>query len=116
MKNTTIRSAWDTVNPTPDQKRRMRAALESKLAASSQPQKRQEEELPDIRFLDLTLPQSPAEKTEPQKPARKGKRSAPRYQSSRPTKTNWVGTIAATAALLALVTAEIGRASCRERV
>lgn len=105
MKNTTIRSAWDTVNPTPDQKRRMRAALESKLAASSQPQKRQEEELPDIRFLDLTLPQSPAEKTEPQKPARKGKRPAPRYQSSRPTKTNWLGTIAATAALLALVTA-----------
>lgn len=104
MKNTTIRSAWDTVNPTPAQKKRMRAALEARLAASDQPRERQEE-LPDIRFMDLTLPQSPPEKTEPKEPSRKRKKPEPQYQTARPTKTNWAGTFIAAAAMLVLVTA-----------
>lgn len=72
MKNTKICHAWDTVNPTPAQKKRMRAALEAKLRADETPANARS-----------PYPQSGPEKTgegkQPQKPR-------PRYQAVQPKK------------------------------
>lgn len=81
MKDTKICHAWDTVNPTPAQKKRMRSALEARLRADETPAKSPKPEYPDIR--DVTRPQCGPEKTgegkQPQKPR-------PRYQGVQPKK------------------------------
>ncbi len=119
MKNTKICEAWDAVNPTSAQKKRMRAVLEAKLNAPAQVSsekaiwKEQKDDFPNITTMDLTTPPSGAAGKQPEKTrgtqnhasSRKEKKPQPRYQSRKPQKTSWGSVFAAVAALLVLVVA-----------
>lgn len=110
MKNRMIREAWDTVNPTQQQKERMRAALEAHLEASGKSAKRTEKGKPrpqeeQVRF-DFTLPEDPYAAKHQEKQVKAGKKER-RYYSSKQAKTNWPIQIAAIAAVL-MVTAAGG--------
>ena len=111
MKSNIIRTAWDTVNPTADQKARMRAALEAQLdeAREELPVQSRIRSVPreeDLE-LDLTLPHRhdygrPA-RNEPDSGKKRAK-SQPRYYTySSPKKKNRLGQVMAAAAVLALV-------------
>lgn len=93
MKNTTIRNAWDTVNPTAAQKKRMRAALEARLNGREEPEK-PDGDYPDITTMDLTAPEKRGQ----------AKKHKPRYQSVQPAKSRGSG-FALIAAMLAVVIA-----------
>lgn len=117
MKNTTIRKAWDTVNPTSAQKKRMRAALEARLSPpsgmpsnkDSRIEKEWEEPFPDLTTMDFAIPQSgrggKQGETQYHPKTRKKKRPQPGYQSGKPAKKSWGGVFSAVAALLVLAVA-----------
>ncbi len=117
MKNQMIREAWDTVNPTPAQKDRMRAVLEAHMEVSkpAKPKSAPLHAKPTVReelpVLDFTLPdQNPYKKRQQQEPDPQKKHSKrkpqPRYYSQKPSrKKDRFGSFAAVAAMLMVVTA-----------
>lgn len=92
MKNTTIIKAWDAVNPTDAQKKRMRAALEARLNGDKAPSQSEAGEK-----LDFTLPV-------PEKTGARTKKPRPQYQSVQPAKSRG-SVFAVLAAVLAVVIA-----------
>lgn len=92
MKNWKMVRAWDAVNPTPAQKRRMRSALEARLCSDETPPKSE-----DADILDFTPPQSGPEKT-----GKHTQKARSQYQAVQPKK-NRGSVVPLIAAMLAVV-------------
>lgn len=105
MKNSRIVKAWNTVNPTVAQKRRMRSALEAQLSGRAVQRRSVDpaKESRDLSTMDFTIATSDPEKQRESdgKDARTEKRK-PKYQSAQPAKPR-TSVFALMAAMLALV-------------
>lgn len=108
MTNRMIREAWDTVNPTQQQRERMRAALEAHLEASGRKgkgaEKNQALAQEEQEYFDFTLPEDPYAAKPQERTVKAGKKER-RYYSSKQAKTNWPAQIAAIAAVLMVTVA-----------
>ncbi len=113
MKNPVIRDAWNTVNPTPDQRSRMRAALEAQMGVSS-PEKKKKTDAPkviefeDLSALDFELPEVNYNPPQPKKEEapKKNAKPQPRYSAQnapKKKKSDFAAVAALTAAVLTLV-------------